>query len=45
MKKSYSTGYYSQFQLEMILSGIDTCDFIVYIFKGLIISRTEYSIS
>ena len=34
--------YYSQFQLAMGLSGFDTCDFVVYTFKSLIIVRTEF---
>ena len=45
LKKSHSTGYYSQIQLTMGLSGFDTCDFVVYTFKGLIIVRTEFDVS
>ena len=30
LKKSHSTGYYSQIQLAMELSGFDACDFVVY---------------
>ena len=45
MEKSHSTGYYSQIQLAMGLSGFDTCDFVVYTFKGLIIVRTEFDVS
>ena len=44
LKKPYSTGYYSQIQLAMGLLGFDTCDFIVYTFKGLIIVRTEFDV-
>ena len=44
LKKSHSTGYYSQIQLAMGLSGFDTCDFVVYSFKGLIIVRTEFDV-
>ena len=29
----------------MALSGFDTCDFVVYTFKGLIIVRTEFYVS
>ena len=45
LKKSRSTGYYSQIQVAMELSGFDTCDFVVYPFKGLIIVRTEFDVS
>ena len=45
LKKSHSTGYYSQIQLAMALSGFDTCDFVVYTFKGLIMVRTEFDVS
>ena len=31
--KSHSTGYYSQIQLAMGLSGFDTSDFVVYTLK------------
>ena len=29
----------------MGLSGFDTCNFVVYTFKGLIIARTEFDVS
>ena len=29
----------------MALSGFDTCDFVVYTFKGLSIVRTEFDVS
>ena len=29
----------------MGLSGFDTCDFVVYTFKGLVIMRTEFDVS
>ena len=45
LKKSHSTGYYSQIQLAMGLSGFETCDFVVYTFKGLVIVRTEFDVS
>ena len=45
LKKSHFTGYYSQIQLAMGLLGFDTCDFVVYTFKGLIIVRTEFDVS
>ena len=45
LKKSHSTGYYSQIQLAMGLSGFDTCDFAAYTLKGLIIMRTEFDVS
>ena len=45
LKKSHSTGYYSQIQLAMGLSGFDTCDFVVYTSRGLIIVRAEFDIS
>ena len=45
LKKSHSTGYYSQIQLAMGLSGFDTCDCVVYTFKGLVIVRTEFDVS
>ena len=44
LKKSHSTGYYSQIQLAMRLSGFDTFDFVVYTFKGLVIVRTEFDV-
>ena len=31
--------------LAMGLSGFDTCDFVVYTFKDLIIARTEFDVS
>ena len=45
LKKSHSTGCYSQIQLAMGLSGFGTCDFVVYTFKGLIIVRMKFDIS
>ena len=45
LKKSHSTGYYSQIQLAMGLLGFDTCDFVVSTFKGLIIVRTKFDAS
>ena len=45
LKKSHSAGYYSQIQLAMGLSGFETCDFVVYTFKGLVIVRTEFDVS
>ena len=44
LKKSHSTGYYSQIQLAMGISGFNTCDFVVCTFKGLIIVRTEFEV-
>ena len=44
LKKTRSTGYYSQIQLVMGLSGFDTFDFLVYTIKGLIIMRTEFDV-
>ena len=31
--------------LAMGLSGFDTCDFVVYTFKDLVIARTEFGVS
>ena len=45
LKKSHSTGYYSQIQLAMGLSGFGTCDFVVYTFKSLIIVRMKFDVS
>ena len=45
LKKSHFTVYYSQIQLAMGLSGFDTCGFVVYTFKGLIIVRNEFGVS
>ena len=44
LKESHSTGYYSQIHLAMGLSGFDTCDFVVYTFKRLIIVRFEFDV-
>ena len=44
LKKSHSTGHYSQIQLAVELSGFDTCDFVVYSFRGLIIVKTEFDV-
>ena len=44
LKKSHFTGYYSQIQLAKQLSDFDTCDFVVYTFKALIIVRTEFDV-
>ena len=40
MKKSHE--YYTQVQMAMGVSGALFCDFVVYTFKGLIVTRTEY---
>ncbi|XP_066911079.1 uncharacterized protein [Clytia hemisphaerica] len=42
LKKNHQFGYFSQVQLAMGLSQIDECWFIVYTFKGLIITRVEF---
>ena len=44
LKKTRSTGCYSQIQLAIGLSGFDTFDFLVYTIKGLIIMRTEFDV-
>lgn len=43
LKKDHLNGYYSQIQMAMGLSGAPFCDFIVYTFKGLIITRTPFN--
>ena len=42
LKKTHGNGYYTQIQLAMGLAGVKFCDFIVYTFKGMIISRTAF---
>ena len=43
LKEEYSNGYYSQIQVVMGLSQLKFCDFIVYSFKGMIITRIPFS--
>lgn len=42
LKLSHSNGYYTQIQMAMGICGLKFCDFIVYTFKGMIISRTVF---
>lgn len=42
LKMDHANGYYTQIQMAMGLSGLSFCDFIVYSFKGLILSRTRF---
>ena len=42
LRKNHQFGYYSQVQLAMGLSRIDCCYFIVYTFRGMIITRVDY---
>ena len=42
LKEYRSHGYYSQIQMAMGLCGLSFCDFLVYTFKGMIISRTLF---
>ena len=42
LKKDHSHGYYSQIQMAMGLCGLSLFNFVVYTFKGMIISRTLF---
>ena len=42
LKQGHSSGYYTQIQMDMGLCGLKFCDFVVYTFKGMIISRTLF---
>lgn len=42
LKRNHQYGYFSQVQLAMGLSQINLCYFIVYTFKGLIITRVPF---
>ena len=42
LKKEHSSGYYSQIQFSMGLSGVDYCDFVVYTSRCLMIIRIPF---
>ena len=42
MKKHHQFGYYTQVQLVMGLCGLQWVDFVVYLFKGMIITRVPF---
>ena len=42
LKINHNNGYYTQIQMAMGLSCVKFCDFIVFSFKGLIISRIVF---
>ena len=44
LKKEHSSGYYTQIQLAMGLSGAMFCDFVVFVFDGMIIVRTPFDV-
>ena len=39
LKKDHHLGYYTQVQLVMGFCGLQWVDFVVYLFKGIIITR------
>ena len=43
LEKHHSSGYYSQVQLQLGLTQLPYCDFVVYTFKGIIISRIAFN--
>ena len=42
LKTDHSNDYYTQIQMAMGLSGAKFCDFVIFSFKGLIISRIAF---
>ena len=42
LKKHHSSGYYSQVQLQLGLTQLPYCNFVVYTFEGIIISRIAF---
>ena len=42
LKRNHQLGYFTQIQVAMGLSGIKWCDFVVYIYEGLIITRVDF---
>ena len=44
LKKEHSSGYYTQIQTAMGLSGAMFCDFIVFVFSGMIIVQTPFDV-
>lgn len=43
LKINHANGYYTQIQMTMGLAGLSFCDFIVYSFKGMIISPIQFN--
>ena len=41
-KKNHSLGYYSQIQFQMGITQLTWVDFVVYFFKGIIITRVQF---
>ena len=44
LKNTHSSGYYTQIQMALGLSGLTYCDFIVYSLKGCIIIRIPFDL-
>ena len=42
LKKNHSLGYYSQIQFQMGITQLTWIDFVVYFFKGIIITRVPF---
>ena len=42
LKKDHHLGYYTQVQLVMGFCGLHWVDFVVYLFKGMIITRVPF---
>ena len=42
LKKDHHVGYYTQVQMAMRLSQVNYCDFVVFTFKCMIITRAEF---
>ena len=42
LKKKYSSGYYTQIQIASGLARAEGCDFIVYLYNGLIFVRVKF---
>ena len=42
LKKDHRFGYYTQVQMAMGLSQVNYCDFVVFTFKGMVITRVEF---
>ena len=43
LKKDHYLGYYTQVQVVMGFCGLERVDFVVYLFKGMIITRVPFN--
>ena len=43
LKKKHSSGYYNQIQTVLGLARAEGCDFIVYVYNGLISVRVKFN--